>query len=353
MGKLSKIPGLIDVHVHLREFGATHKEDFYTGTSAALAGGYTLVIDMPNNPRPTTTVKAIKEKKKLADKKCVCDIGFLFGGNNRNWDLHEKAAKQTYGIKLFMNATTGPLLVDNLQVLKNHFKYWPKNRPIMVHAEDKTLGVAVALAMVYDKWLHVCHLNKASELDLVRKARKKGLKITCETAPHYLFLTKKDGEKLWPFSNMRPPLGAKKDVQALWRGICDGSIDLIANDHAPHTLKEKKSKNPPCGVPGLETCLPLLLDAVNKDKLTLSKLIRLTSTNPAKFLGVNQPKNTYVLVDMNEKWKIKNKDLKTKCGWSLFDGWEVKGKVKRVFIRGKKVFEDGKVLVKKGFGKVI
>jgi dihydroorotase len=120
---LTKLPGLIDVHVHLREFGATHKEDFYTGTSAALAGGYTTVIEMPNNPQPTVSLKAIARKKKLAAKKCVCDYGFYFGANNSNWKVHPAAAKKTFGIKIFMNSTTSPLLVEKLEILKNHFGY--------------------------------------------------------------------------------------------------------------------------------------------------------------------------------------------------------------------------------------
>jgi dihydroorotase len=350
---LIKLPGLIDVHVHLREFGATHKEDFYTGTCAALAGGYVAVIDMPNNPQPTVSLKAIIKKEQLAVKKCVCDYGFHFGANNRNWQVHPLAAKKTFGIKLFMNATTGPLLVEKLEILKNHFQYWPKTRPIMVHAEDSTLATAIGLAMIYDKWLHVCHLNQASELDLVKKGRKKGAKITCETAPHYLFLTEKEGKELWPFSNMRPPLATKKDVKALWQGINDGSIDFLANDHAPHTIKEKKSKNPPCGVPGLETTLALMLTAVNQGKLSLKKLTKLTSTNPAEFLGIKLNKDTWIEVDMNKTWKIRNQDLFTKCGWSLFNGWKVKGKLMRVFMRGKKVFEDGRVLAKKGWGKLL
>jgi len=129
-------------------------------------------------------------------------------------------------------------------------------------------------------------------------------------------------------------------------------IDYIATDHAPHTVKEKKSKNPPCGVPGLETLLPLMLTAVSQKKLSLKKLIQLTSINPAKLLNIKL-KNSWIEVDLNKTWTIKNRDLKTKCRWSSFNNWKVKGKVIRVFIRGEKVFEDGKILVKKGFGRLL
>jgi len=353
MIKLIKIPGLIDPHVHLREFGANHKEDFYTGTCAALAGGYTAIIDMPNNPEPTVTLKAIKLKEKLASKKCVCDFGFLFGADNKNWRLHHKAAQKTFGIKLFMDQTTGPLLVTDLEILKKHFQYWPKFKPIMVHAEDSTLAKAIALAFIYDKWLHVCHVNKEAEIDLIVKARKKGLKITCETAPHYLILTEKESKELWPFSNMRPPLATKKDVNAIWWAINNRVIDFIANDHAPHTIEEKQSDNPPCGVPGLETCLSLLLTFKAQGKISLKRIIELTSLNPQKFLKIKLSKNTYTEIDLNKKWVVSNKDLKTKCGWSLFNGKKMTGKVIRVFIRGKKVFENGQILVKKGFGKLL
>jgi len=350
MTKIIKIPGIVDTHVHLRDPGATHKEDFYTGTCAALAGGVTAIIDMPNNPQPTISLKAIIRKKKIAAKKCVCDYGFHFGADNKNWLLHPKAAKKTYGIKVFMDQTTGPLLVTDLKILENHFLNWPKDKPLMVHAEDATLAKAIGLAMTYDKWLHVCHLNKEAELELVAKAKKKGACITVETCPHYLCLTDKEDKLLWPFSKMRPPLATKKDVQALWKGIELGLIDTIATDHAPHTIQEKKSSEAPCGVPGLETSLSLMLNAVNQRKLSLKKLINLMSVNPGKLFNIKQ-KNSWVEVNINKSWKVDNKKLFTKCGWSLFDGWKLKGKVVKVFIRGKKVFEDGEVLVKKGFGK--
>lgn len=350
MKKLIKLPGLIDPHVHLRDPGATHKEDFYTGTCAALTGGVVALIDMPNNPAPTTTLKALKQKEKIAIREAVCDYGFYFGANNKNWKLSKKAAEKTFGLKIYMDHTTGPLLIENLPALENHFKNWPQAKPILVHAEDATLAKAIGLALTFKKWLHVCHVSQASELEIISKAKKLGLKITCEVTPHHLFLTKKDEKRLGAFAKMRPPLRPKKDQDALWKAINNDLINCLITDHAPHTIKEKKSNNPPNGVPGLETLLPLMLTAVWQKKLSLKKLIELVVLNPAKLFEIKL-KNSWVEVDLSKSWVVENKNLKTKCGWSPFNGWKVKGKVIRVFIRGRKVFEEGQVLVKKGFGR--
>ena len=332
MNKLVKLPGLIDAHVHLRDPGATHKEDFYSASCAALTGGITAMIDMPNNSQPTVSLKAISKKNKLAARKCVCDYGFYFGASNKNWLLDKSAARKTFGLKIYMDHTTGSLLLKNLKVLENHFKNWPASKPILVHAEDSTLSKAIGLTFAYGKWLHVCHVNQASELELIRLAKNKGAKITCEVTPHHLFLTRKDKEPLGAFGKMRPPLQTKKDQKALWKALNTGLIDILATDHAPHTIKEKKSNNSPNGVPGLETSLALMLTAVNKKKISLKKLIKLMHINPVKLFGIKKQKDTWIEVEMNKSWEIRNKDLKTKCGWSPFNGWKVKGKVKRVFL---------------------
>lgn len=352
MTNLVKLPGLIDIHVHLRDPGATYKEDFYTGTCAAIAGGVVAIIDMPNNPISTTSLLALKKKEQLASKKCVCDYGFYFGADQNNWLESKKVFNKVFGLKIYLDHTTGSLLIENLQVLENHFKYWPKGKPILVHAEDSTLAKAIGLASTYNQWLHVCHVSQASELELIRQAKLNKLKITCETTPHYLFLNKEDEQKLGNFAKMRPQLRTKKDQQALWQAINNGLIDCLVTDHAPHTIKEKKSANFPYGIPGLETMLPLMLTAVNKKKLTLKKLIQLTHINPAKFFGI-KINNSWIEVDLDKKWIIDNNNLKTKCGWSSFAGWQMTGKVVKTFIRGKKVFENGQILVNKGFGKAI
>jgi len=350
MAGLLKLPGLIDMHVHLRDPGAAKKEDFYTGSRACLAGGVVGFIDMPNNPKPTTTLKRLKQKQKLAEKKCVCDWGFWFGADQTNWTEFKKVYPHVFGLKIYMNHTTGPLLIKDLKILKNHFKHWPAVKPIAVHAENKTLAAAIKLAASCQKWLHVCHLSSAAELELVKKARQKKIKVTCEVTPHHLFLTNDDAKKLGSFAMMRPPLKTKTDVKALWWGIENNIIDVISTDHAPHTLKEKQSSNPPNGIPGLEERLPLLLTAVNQKRFSLEKLKELTSKNPCKLLGIKQNKNSWVEIDLKKEWVIKAKSLQSKCSWSAFEGKKVKGKLARVFLRGRKVYENGKILAKKGYG---
>jgi len=321
MKNLIKLPGLIDVHLHLRDPGATQKEDFYTGNKAALAGGFTTVIDMPNNPLPTVTLSTLKRRIKLAKKKSLCRVYFYFGANQNNFGEFPKVKKICKGLKIYMNHTTGPLLVENLAVLENHFKYWPKDSPILVHAEDGTILKAILLTKIYQKKLHLCHLSQASELEIVKWAKKKGYQITCEVAPHHLFLNEDKGKKLGPLGMMRPPLRTKEDNLALWRGLKDDLIDIIATDHAPHALEEKMSTNPPNGVPGLETALPLLLTAVNEKEISPKLLEKVLYENPRRIFNIKPLKNTYLEIDLKEKWVIKNETLYTKCGWTPFAGF--------------------------------
>ena len=342
-----RLPGLIDAHVHLRDPGATQKEDFQTGTTAAIAGGFTTVIDMPNNLKPTTTLMALKEKIKMAQKKALCQVYFYFGADQKNFSEYKKVKGLAKGLKIYLDHTTGPLFVEDLNVLINHFKFWPKKLPILVHAEGANILKAIQLSKIYKKKLHLCHISQASELEIIKWAKIKGMEITCEVTPHHLFLTQDDEKRLGPFIQMRPSLRSKKDQKAIWKGLKSGLIDIIASDHAPHTINEKKSKNPPSGIPGLETTLPLLLTAINEKRLTLAQFKRLLFENPRKIFKINQPPNTYIEIDLKEKWIIQNRQLYTKCGWSPFNGFKVQGKLKKVIFNGKKVFQDGKILVKR------
>lgn len=342
MSNLIKLPGLIDCHVHLRDPGATQKEDFQTGTKAAIAGGITTVIDMPNNPQPTTSLKRLNQKIKLAQEKALCQIFFHFGAAKNNFKQFSKIKNKVKGLKIYLDHTTGPLLIDDLKTLNKHFLLWPKELPILVHAEDSTVLKVLGLVAVWNKPVHFCHLSQATEIEIIKRAKQKGLPITCEVTPHHLFLTKSDLKYLGAFGIMRPPLRTKKDVAALWKNL--KVIDCFATDHAPHTIEEKKSQNPPNGVPGLETALPLLLTAVKKGQLTLDDLVLRYFKNPARIFKIKTNDNTYIEVDLKKKWKINNKNLFTKCRWSPFNGKQVQGKVISVFIAGKKVFEDGKIL---------
>lgn len=340
MKSLIKLPGLIDVHVHLREPGATQKEDFQTGTKAAIVGGYTAVLDMPNNPTPTVSPEALQEKINLAEGKIYCDVGFNFGATSTNSQIFPEVKDKVFGLKVYMNHTTGNLLLEDDAALETVFSSWPKEKVIMVHAEGETLQKAIALAKKHDKILHVCHVSLKKEVDLIRAAKKEGLNISCEVACHHLFLTIEDVERLGPFGMMRPPLAGKEDQEALWGAINDGTVDMIASDHAPHTKEEKESgEKPPNGVPGLETSLPLLLTAVSEGRLTIEKLIEITSINPGKVFGIPEQPDTFVEVDLEENYIIGNENLQTKCGWTPFAGMKVKGRVKKVVLRGQTVFD--------------
>lgn len=346
------LPGLIDPHVHLRDPGQTYKEDFYTGTSAALAGGFTTVLDMPNNKTPITTLEGLEEKIKIAKEKIVCDVGFYFGSMGDNLEEFKKVRGKVKGLKLYLNETTGNFLIDKAK-LKKIFTAWIP-APILLHAEDETVEYVIKLVSKIRTKIHFCHISTRKDLEQITEAKEKGLPITCGVTPHHLFLTEQDAKTLGPFGKMKPPLRSKKDVEFLWKNL--KTIDVVESDHAPHTIEEKQDQNPPFGVPGLETTLPLLLTAVSENRLSIDDIIRLCFTNPTKIF-VRRPAGlsleTKIEVDLHKSYTIKYESLKTKCGWSSFEGWKVKGKVEKVYLRGKKVFEDGKILANPGFGNVL
>ncbi|MBU1000739.1 dihydroorotase family protein [Patescibacteria group bacterium] len=341
MKNLIRLPGLIDPHVHLREPGAIQKEDFQTGTKAAIAGGFTTVLDMPNNPIPTVTPEALQQKIDLAKGQLFSDVGFHFGASRESIQYFSKVQDLVFGLKLYMNHTTGELLIEDEFVLEEVFSAWTKEKPIMVHAEADTLKKAISLAKKFNNKLHVCHVSLKEEVEVIKAAKQDGLNISCEVTCHHLFLTEEDVKRLGSYGMMKPPLRSKEDQEVLWQALTDSTIDMIGSDHAPHTKEEKTGKKIPNGVPGLETTLPLLLTAVNKGQLSQEKLIEITLTNPKKIFGIPEQKKTWIEVDMDESYVFKNENLQTKCGWTPFAGMKVTGKLKKVVLRGQLVF-DGK-----------
>ena len=346
------LPGLVDPHVHLREPGATQKEDFETGSMAAIAGGFTTVFDMPNNPEPTVSPDALKKKITLTENRIYCDIGFHFGATASGTEYFEKVKDQVFGLKVYMNHTTGTLLMEDSDELQSVFSNWPKEKPIIVHAEGQTLETAINLTRLSERRLHVAHLATGEDLEMVRRAKEEGQPVTCEVTPHHLFLTQVDVDELGPFGIMKPSLKTERDRLALWKGLDMGVIDMIATDHAPHTKEEKSTKKPPFGVPGLETSLPLMLTAVAEGKLTLDRLVELTSSNPRRIFYLSMESETYTEVDLKESYLISSSNLKTKCGWTPFDGRRVTGKVVKVVLRGETVF-DGENIIGLPNGKVV
>lgn len=345
-----KIPGLIDPHVHLRDLGQEDKEDFLSGTQAALAGGYTTLLDMPNNKIPITTLERLQDKIEIARDKIVCDVGFHFGSLGDNLEEFEKVKDKAIGLKLFLNETTGNYLL-NEEKLEKIFKTWPKEKVILFHAEEEKIDLIINVLKKYPRPVHICHIATRKELERVMRAKNLALKLTCGVTPHHLFLTENDTKHLNGLGIMKPSLKSKKDVNFLWKNL--GAIDCIESDHAPHTLTEKLSQNPPFGIPGLETTLSLLLTAMHDKKISLEDIIAKCHTNPANIFKLKTNNDTYIEIDANEKYEIKNENLFTKCKWTPFDGWKVYGKIRKVIIRNQLAFEDGKVLVKPGSGRIL
>lgn len=348
------LPGLIDPHVHLRDPGQTHKEDFLTGTSAAIAGGFTTVIDMPNNTIAITTKDLLKEKMSIAQEKIVGDTGFFFGSLGQNLDEFEKVKDMVFGLKLYLNITTGGFIIDEPTMKKIYHKWQEATKgekPILLHAEEDVMDAVKRIVTETRQPTHIVHVSSKEELKKIIKLKEEGLPVTTGVTAHHLFLTKDDEAKLGPLARMKPVLKSKKDQDFLWEHFKD--IDIVESDHASHTLEEKHSENPPFGVPGLETTLPLLLTAMHEGKLTKEDIIDKCYTKPQEIFHLPEQTTTHIEVNENEKWIIKNENLQTKCKWSPFAGWEVTGKVKKVVIRGTNVFEDGRILVEPGFGEIL
>lgn len=343
------LPGLIDPHVHLRDPGQTHKEDFLSGTSAALAGGYTAIIDMPNNLEPITTLERLNAKIASAQAQIVCDVGFHFGTLGDNFEEFAKVNNKVKGLKIYLNMTTGAFVV-NKDSLAKIYQAWPGDKPILLHAEEDVSELVEHVLRTVPKQSHLCHVSSQAELEFVIRAKDAGLPLTCGVTPHHLFLSDKDSEKLGPYGYMKPFLKPSKDQQFIWDHL--DYVDVIESDHAPHTKAEKERPSPPFGVPGLETTLPLMLTAEAEGRLNRQQLIDRLHTNPARIFSVETDESTSVEVDMSE-YEIKNEGLFTKAGWTPFAGRQVVGKVQKVTLRGNTVFESGQVVAKPGSGNLL
>ncbi len=345
-----KLPGLTDVHVHLREPGATHKEDFDSGTAAALAGGVTTVLAMPNTQPPLVDAPSFEMALEAARHKARCDYGIYLGAGLDNAQSLPALAEQAAGLKLYLDATFGPLLLDDITAWMDHMQAWPHNRPIAAHAERVSLAGLLFVAGLYNRPVHICHVSRREEILLIKAAKAKGVPVTCEVGPHHLFLSTQDLQSLGPGRcEVRPRLASPQDVQALWENL-DG-IDCFATDHAPHLLIEKDSDSPPPGFPGVETMLPLLLTAVAEGRLSLDNLVSRLHTNPRRIFGLPEQPETYIEVDPDARFEIRAAEMFSRCGWTPFEGWQVRGRVRRVVLRGKDAFKDGRVLSPPGAGK--
>lgn len=345
-----KLPGLIDPHVHLREPGATHKEDFDSGTAAALAGGFTAVLAMPNTQPPITDADSLARAKAAAQSKARCDFALYLGAGTDNAASAADLAGQVCGMKMYLDQTYGPLRLDDLDTLRAHFARWPGSKPLAVHAEGRSLAVALLLAALYERAVHICHVSKREEILLIRAAKEKAIRVTCEVTPHHLFLSDEDLPRLGAGrGEVRPRLASAADRQALWENL--EVVDCFATDHAPHTLVEKDGENPPPGFPGLETALGLLLTAFREGRLTIDDVVLRMHTNPRRIFGLPAQVDTYTEVDLDAVWDVQAARLHTRCGWTPFEGLRLTGKVRRVTLRGQAAYADGEILAPPGSGK--
>jgi carbamoyl-phosphate synthase/aspartate carbamoyltransferase/dihydroorotase len=315
-----------------------------------------MVLAMPNTKPPIFDSESLDLVLNSARQKARCDYAQFVGAgpNNANWDktMPQRAA----GLKMYLDSTFGELRLDDMSLWMPHFENWPKSMPIVAHSESRSMAAAILFAAIYDRPVHIAHISLKEEVLLIKAAKERDIKVTCEVCPHHLFLDK-DLTGLENLSGLkqgagrmevRPRLATKEDVDSLWKNM--DVIDCFATDHAPHTLEEKDSANPPPGFPGLETILPLLLTAVNEKRLTLDDLIEKMYTNTKKIFNLPDQPETWVEVDEDEVYEIKASEQFTRCNWTPFEGWKVKGRVRKVILRGKTAYENGKILVPAGYG---
>ncbi len=353
------LPGLVDVHTHLRVPGGEHKEDFTSGTAAALAGGITTILAMPNTSPPLSDPEVLGETRRRARPAIRCDVGLFAGASPDHMGQVVACAPLTAALKIYLNDTFGPLRVDDLPTLQACFQSWPADKLIAMHAEGQSVAIGIGLAAAYGRPVHFCHISRRDEIELIAAAKDRGLPVTCEVTPHHLLLTQADAERLGPRGDMRPRLATPDDAKALWAHIND-TVDCIATDHAPHALTEKLGRpgetapqSPPPGVAGLETSLPLMLTAVHRGRLTIDRLIDLMANNPRRIFQLPEQPDTRVEVEVGPAWTIADSALFTKCGWSPFAGMTVHGRVRRVVLRGKTAYEAGLVLAAPGTGQLL
>ncbi|EYC13617.1 hypothetical protein Y032_0043g818 [Ancylostoma ceylanicum] len=347
---LKRLPGLVDIHVHVREPGAIHKEDWYTCTRAALAGGVTQILAMPNTNPPLIDLDSYQLTDKLAAKQAVVDYALYVGATPQNAHAAADLAPMVAGLKMYLNQTFSTLQMDAVTDWIKHFELFPTSRPIVCHAEKQTLAAVLCVAQMTGRAVHICHVSNAEEIQLVRDAKKKGWPVTCEVCPHHLFLTLDDLPE--GLKEVRPRLATAEDRKALWDNI--DFIDCFATDHAPHTWAEKSgSEKVPPGFPGVEYMLPLMLTAVSQGKLSFRQLVDRLHYNPKRIFGLPDQEETYIEVDINEEWVIPDAGGQSKCGWTPYAGMKVRGRVEKVVIRGEEAYVDGEIHVRPGFGRNI
>ena len=378
------IPGVIDDQVHFREPGLTHKANIFSESRAAVAGGITSYMEMPNTIPQTLTKELLEQKIEIGKNTSLANFSFFFGASNDNLEEVLKIDFKTCpGLKIFMGSSTGNMLVDDFTTLNNIFSKC--KGLIATHCEDeetiqkniskakvkfgqnipfdqhpiirsreacfKSSDLAVSLAKKYNTRLHVLHISTKEELDLfTNQIPLEEKRITSEVCVHHLSFTDEDYKNLGSLIKWNPAVKTKKDNEALWKGLLDNRLDIIATDHAPHTISEKQNKylESPSGGPLVQHSLPIMLEHMSNGKIKLEELVNKMCHAPAKCFKVNKRgyiKEGYyadlVLFDKSN-YEIAKHNLLYKCGWSPFEGRVLKHKITHTFINGNLVYKNGK-----------
>ena len=375
------LPGVIDPQVHFREPGATHKEDLGSGSRAAVRGGVTSFLEMPNCHPPTTNQEELNWKLSRAAQSSVANYGFFVGASKDNLEALNDC-HPSCGIKIFLGSSTGNLLVDDMHVLEQIFANG--ERLIAVHAEDEArirertstflgkLGNSpsiethsqirdpetaliatqrvVELSRKYGRRLHILHLSTAEETEYLRMDKPQ--QVTCEVVPNHLFLSTDDYQELGSRAQMNPPVRAPGNADSLWQGLHDAVIDIIATDHAPHTLEEKQKPYPlsPSGMPGVETSLPLMLTELVEGNCSLKEIQEWMCFGPARLYGIPDKgiiaegfNADLTLVDLEHYRPVKNEEIFSRAGWSPFSGRKLTGWPLYTVVGGQVVFDHGQI----------
>lgn len=375
---LHVLPGVIDSQVHFREPGATHKEDLETGSRGAVAGGVTAVFEMPNTKPTTTTREALADKISRATTRMFCDFAFYVGGTRENVAEISKLEKLpgSAGIKVFAGSSTGDLLVEDdagLEAIisnlsrraafhsEDEFRLRARigeqragdvtSHPVWRDAEAARLSTErlLRLARKHKKRVHILHISTAEELPLLAENRSYA---TVEVTPHHLTLTADDYVRLGTRMQMNPPVREARHRAAIWEAIQSGLVDVLGSDHAPHTLEEKAKPYPnsPSGMTGVQTLVPLMLDHVNKGRLSLQRFVDLTSHGPNRIFGMAGKGRImlgydadFTIVDLKRSETIKNSWIESRAGWTPYDGVKVVGWPVGTLVRGNKAMWQGEI----------
>lgn len=384
-GKLL-IPGVIDCHVHFREPGVTHKADISTESRAAVAGGVTSFLEMPNTVPQTTTLELLEEKFRLASEKSLANFSFFLGATNNNLGEIEAADPHNVcGVKVFFGASTGNMLVDSLESLEEIFKRSPL--PVAAHCEDeatirrnseymrekygdvvpvemhpkirsaeacyRSSELAVSLAKKHNTRLHITHLSTAGELELLTDSVPLSQKqITSEACVHYLWFCDEDYQQLGTRIKVNPAIKTADDRNALMQGLLSGKVDIISTDHAPHLLEEKQQSyfKAPSGTPLVQHALPAMLELWHRGIVSIEKVVEKMCHAPADCYNIE--KRGYlrpgyfadiVVVDPDKPWMVLPENILYKCGWSAFEGVTFRSQVTHTFVNGKLVFSNGQI----------